>query len=124
MSAYYVPSIEHARVLVSVQGLPRDLPPPIAESLIIHLLKQIADLARKLRKEKRERERLENLGISGPVPDSPPPLDEAAVAATLKNVATAPRKKSSTAAATTAKRPGAGYQSAYRVVSQSASPPL
>ena len=86
----------------------------------VTLSPQIADLARKLRKERRERERLENLGISGPVPDTPPDDEAAAPAA---EIAAAPKNFSSSAAAAAApsrpKRPGAGYQSAYRTVSPS-----
>ena len=87
----------------------------------VTLSPQIADLARKLRKERRERERLENLGISGPVPDTPPDDQAAAPAA---EIAAAPKSFSSSAAAAAAapsqpKRPGAGYQSAYRTVSPS-----
>ena len=96
----------------------------------VELPPQIADLARKLRKERRERERLENLGISGPVPDTPPneeaftaavaPKTSAAAAAKkTKAVATAAAAAAAAATSSHPKRPGAGYQSAYRTVSPS-----
>ena len=64
------------------------------------LKSQIADLAKKLRKERRERERLENLGISGPVPDTPPEeeADAAAAQKTFSAAAAATRRQSVEAA--------------------------